>query len=312
MKLIIESWRRFLKEDPNYFGASYIEFKTRVDAGEHPIKVAKEILEPVGKGSTRLVFGFPDNRTHLLKVINIDIIGDDEAYSEDFVNPITGFTKKHKTVSNENEADLKMQQIYPNVFPRTYEVADDYSWILAERVAPISESELAKVLKIPAEMTAKSSRKEYVEMVTLATNYMNPEKSNFSLNEAESTYQLPDKPAMPPAQTIQDDPASTPSWEEFKNQVDSSEKQVQDSRVQRIDSMARNMLTDSHNRNVFRAAALLKIPPRELTAKNFGISKFGGDHLVILDASLWEYEEEPPPLPQSSIDATGTEETYKL
>ena len=45
MKLLFESWRRFIKEDISYFGKSFVEFKRRVDAGEHPLKVAAEILD---------------------------------------------------------------------------------------------------------------------------------------------------------------------------------------------------------------------------------------------------------------------------
>ena len=75
MKLLFETWRRFLKEDIGYFGELFVEFKNRVDAGEHPLKVAREILQPIGIGSTRVVFGFPDNKTHLLKIVNVEIIG---------------------------------------------------------------------------------------------------------------------------------------------------------------------------------------------------------------------------------------------
>ena len=35
MKLILENWRKFIKEDIGYFGNSFVEFKNRVDAGEH-------------------------------------------------------------------------------------------------------------------------------------------------------------------------------------------------------------------------------------------------------------------------------------
>ena len=89
MKLLFENWRRFLKEDIGYFGESFVEFKRRTESGEHPLKVANEMLDFVGKGSTRMVFGFPDNKTHLLKIINVETIGDEEAYAEDFVNPMT-------------------------------------------------------------------------------------------------------------------------------------------------------------------------------------------------------------------------------
>ena len=153
MKLLMENWRSFLKEDINYFGKTFVEFKRRVDAGEHPLKVAEELLVSLGKGSTRKVFGFPDNDSHLLKVINVDIVGDEEYWDPSYRHPTTGFDRRHKTVSNENEADLKMQQRYPNVFPRTYEVADDFSWILAERVKPLTHDELFDILGLPDKMT---------------------------------------------------------------------------------------------------------------------------------------------------------------
>ena len=78
MKLIFENWRRYLTEDASYFGDSFVQFKERVEAGEHPLKVARETLEYIGKGSTRIVFGFPDNSTQLLKVINVELVGDEE------------------------------------------------------------------------------------------------------------------------------------------------------------------------------------------------------------------------------------------
>ena len=161
MKLLFESWRRFLKEDIGYFGESFVEFKRRTDAGEHPLKVAREMLQPIGIGSTRVVFGFPDNKTHLLKIVNVEIIGDEEAYAEDYRNPFTGFDKKHKAVSNENEADLKMQQRYPSIFPRSYEYASDFSWILTERVQPINGAKLAELFNIPVEILSKENRKDY-------------------------------------------------------------------------------------------------------------------------------------------------------
>ena len=294
MKLIIESWRRFLNEDPSYFGSSFVEFKNRLAVGQHPLAIARDILKPIGIGSTRVVFEFPDNKTHLLKVINVDIIGDDEAYGEDFVNPITGFTKKHKTVSNENEADLKMQQRYPNVFPRTYEHAEDYSWILAERVEPIDEARLAAIFNIPQEMTQKPSRRKYINLMKTTmqlSNIYSKDSSQRSHMEAlwakyltEDSTMVLDRPTIP-------DAVETPEERDIRMGSDSM-------------ALAIRILKDKHNSLLFRAVSELGIPPRELLAKNLGISKIGGDHLVILDASLWEYEQEPAKAPIADADTT--------
>ena len=258
MKLLFESWRRFIKEDISYFGKLFVEFKRRVDAGEHPLKVAREILHPVGKGSTRIVYGFPDNKTHLLKIVNVEIIGDEEAYPADFRNPMTGFDRKHKVVSNENEADLNMQSRYPNVFPRSYEYSPDYSWILTERVQPVLPAQLADIFKIPEELLHLENRKDYIQVLEIALAKM---KGHLGLNEG-STFQMdPDRERNVDPETL---------------------------RMQELYAHADAILSDKHNRTIFRAVAELGIPPRELTPKNLGISQFGQPHLVILDASLWE------------------------
>ena len=59
-----------MKENLSYFGNAFIEFKNRVDAGEDALSVADDVLYPLGEGSTRVVFGFPDNQDIVLKVIN--------------------------------------------------------------------------------------------------------------------------------------------------------------------------------------------------------------------------------------------------
>ena len=274
MKLLLERWRRFIKEDISYFGKSFVEFKRRTDAGEHPLKVAAEILEFIGKGSTRKVYGFPDNKTHLLKVINVETIGDEEAYPPDFKNPFTGFDRKHKTVSNENEADLNMQSRYPSVFPRSYEYSPDYSWILTERVQPIGEKGLAEAFGVPEELLHLNNRDDYRQVLEIALAKV---KGHLGINEG-STFQ------MDPDRERKVDPESL--------------------RIQELYRHADAILSDKHNRTIFRAVAELGIPLRELTPKNMGISQFGQPHLVILDASLWEYDDAPAKEPVSDSEET--------
>ena len=298
MKLIFENWRKFIKEDIGYFGDSFVEFKKRVDAGEHPLKVARETLQPVGKGSTRIVYGFPDNKTHLLKIVNVEIIGDEEAYPADFRNPMTGFDRKHKVVSNENEADLKMQQKYPNVFPRSYEYADDYSWILTERVKPIGSKQLAEIFNIPEELARLENRHAYRELMEFTIQTIAMYDANPGMRQqAEATL---DGMLSEGSTIALDRPEEEP--EELQPITTSTGVGVNDTLNNAV-----NLLRDSHNRTIFRAVKSLGIPPRELTAKNLGISQFGHPHLVILDASLWEYDDAPAKEPVSD-----SEETFNL
>ncbi len=274
MKLLFENWRKFIiKEDIGYFGKKFVQFKEMVDAGHHPLKVAKLYLEYIGKGSTRMVFGFKDNKSHLLKVINVELIGNEEAYAADFKNPLTGFDRKHKTVSNENEADLIMQQRYPNVFPRTYEYAPDYSWILTERVQPIDSQKLSELFNIPVDLI-RERREDYKQVIQIALAKM---KGHLGLNEG-STFQMdPDRERNIDPETL---------------------------RMQELYAYADAILSDKHNRQIFKAVAELGIPPRELSPKNLGISQFGKPHLVILDASLWEYDDTPTQAPVSNSEET--------
>ena len=291
MKLIFENWRKFIKEDIGYFGDSFVEFKKRVDAGEHPLKVAQETLDYIGKGSTRMVYGFPDNKTHLLKIVNVEIIGDEEAYPADYRNPMTGFDRRHKVVSNENEADLKMQQKYPNVFPRSYEYADDYSWILTERVKPIDSKQLAEIFNIPEELTRLENRHAYRELMEYAIQTIAMYDANPGMRQqAEATL---DGMLSEGSTIALDRPEEEP--------------QEQQPSTGHVLNNVVNLLRDSHNRAIFRAVKSLGIPPRELTAKNLGISQFGHPHLVILDASLWEYDDAPSQAPLSD-----SEETFNL
>jgi hypothetical protein len=272
MKLLFENWRKFIKEDIGYFGNSFVEFKSRTEAGEHPLKVSREILEPIGKGSTRIVFGFPDNGTHLLKIINVEIIGDEEAYAANYKNPLTGFDRKHKAVSNENEADLKIQQRYQKVFPRSYEHAPDYSWILAERVAPIGAKQLAEIFNIPEELTRLENRNSYRKLMEFTIQLIGMYDAKPDIRQQAEA--MLDGSLSEGSTIALDRPAGLPSGS-IDNPI----------------NHAVNLLRDSHNRTIFRAVKSLGIPPRELLPKNLGISQFGQPHLVILDASLWEYDE---------------------
>ena len=277
MKLLFENWRKFIKEDIGYFGNKFVQFKQEVDKGTHPLLAAQLHLEYIGKGSTRKVFGFQDNKSHLLKVINVDLDAGKEVYDADWRNPFTGFSRKHKTVSNENEADLIMQQRYPQIFPRTYEVADDYSWILAERVQPLGDEELATELGIPAELTKYENRSTYFVLLDMAMNQI----KEGMVNEVEDTIRI---------DTLETDDEA--KERRLKSREEYERKELSGFTFAELEEVAANMIKDSHIRKLLRAVIDLQIPPRELVAKNMGISKFGGDHLVILDASLWEYADE--------------------
>jgi len=143
MKLLMESWRKFLNERME-FGEGFErwihgepeEEPTRgpmsmdVDDDEFgqaphckPRSIDPECLEEygfekIGEGSFRAVYALPDNPNYVMKIAD-ELWGD--ADTKDM---------------NKQEADKFAQTGYPDLLPKVYDTADDYSWIVVERVRP--------------------------------------------------------------------------------------------------------------------------------------------------------------------------------
>ena len=113
--------RRLIKEELNllesidFFGSEFLEFKNRVEEGENPEAVAMTLGFPrIGSGAFRVVYGIP-NSDFTLKISK-----DDNFY-------------------NKVEANNSMNTKYSDIFPKVFDAADDFSWILSERVRVITD-----------------------------------------------------------------------------------------------------------------------------------------------------------------------------
>ena len=139
----MESWRKFLNERME-FGEGFErwihgepeEEPTRgpmsmdVDDDEFgqaphckPQSIDPECLEEygfekIGEGSFRAVWALPDNPNYVMKIAD-ELWGD--ADTKDM---------------NKQEADKFAQTGYPDLLPKVYDTAKDYSWIVVERVRP--------------------------------------------------------------------------------------------------------------------------------------------------------------------------------
>lgn len=274
MKLIFENWRRSLKENLSYFGNAFVEFKNRVDSGEDALTVADEILYPLGEGSTRVVFGFPDNLDIVLKVINTrnpELDGGEDKY---------GFNRKHKTVSNENEVDFQIHQEYPGLFPKGYERAKDYSWIVTERVDPMDHQEMLQLFGLPPLVNKRAYKKLAGHAVRhfkkdLGIEESSRGKDSFNTLPPQGGPAEPSRTLAPQGEAPQRQPEVTPIPKSTNPYA--------------RENLLNILTTNLQSRKVFRAAAELKIPAEEMTAKNLGtVNRGGKQEVVILDASLWE------------------------
>ncbi len=261
--------RSLLKEYSEYFGNEFIDFKSRVESGEHALSVASNNLKQIGSGSTRVVFGFNDNPTVVLKVINTKVpmgISNEE--------DIHGFTKQHKMLSNQWEADLTMQQLYPDIFPRTFEVAKDFSWILSEKVTPLkSFNELLDNINLGDEIFpgGQIGRIQFQAIIEMAIDAVKPTDSY--AKQLISEIMLFEMEDLDP--TLQTDPD--------RSNTRGAGMNLFKRRIMKV-------LSDQHLRKMFRAMGELDIPAREFSAKNLGISAISGK-LMLLDASLWKPHE---------------------
>jgi len=296
MNLLREYVRMILEDsDSEYFGAPFVEFKQRIENGEDPLDVADEILTYVGKGSTRVVYGIPGNNDQVVKIVNTRVASHPDRDDMD----IHSFSKLQKQYSNLWESDLEMQQKYPNVFPRTYEASTDGSWILAERVLPLNgdKSRFFEILGLSSQDVQNINADAWQMMIELIKEHIVNENdpSHYShkyvLEEAvyetfadDSTYvnDIDGSSGILDADTqpiSQDDTSSS-----FKVSDKTDEKPYG---YDMINRRIKAILSNPHHRGIIKAMAELGIPAREFTPKNVGISNLGGEHLVILDASLW-------------------------
>jgi hypothetical protein len=294
MSLLREYIRMVLNEASEYFGGAFVEFKERVSKGEDPLDVADDVLTHVGEGSTRIVYGIPGNNDQVVKIVNTrvkphpDIEGVDERE----------FSPEQKHYSNIWESDLEMQQKYPNVFPRTYETSPDGSWILSERVEPLNGNKVKffTMLGLSRQDIWDVNKDAWQLLIELIKDYLLNEHDSSHYSHEYVLQESEDDDWDDEDSTYVDDPLDAPT-QPFQGNFDDvldrpavTDPAVKKSKPYGYDTINRRIkaiLSNPHHRGILKAMAELRIPAREFTPKNVGISTLGGDHLVILDASLW-------------------------
>ena len=142
MKLLFESWRKFLNEDMEF--GEYFEKWLHGESPEDPIRgpMAMDVddeefgqaphckpqsidpecleeygFEQIGEGTFREVWQLPDNPNYVMKIAGRGW-GDPELEKE----------------MNKAEAENITLTGYPELLPKVYDRAKDYSWIVVERV----------------------------------------------------------------------------------------------------------------------------------------------------------------------------------
>ena len=134
----MENWRKFLKEGVGlgkgfeqwYSGESPLATEPTWEEPEFESPVCDpQSLNPncleeygfrkIGEGSFREVWTLPDNPDYVMKTA-----------TGEFQEP------KAQAEMNRAEADALVQTGYPELVPKVYDTADDYQWIVVERIKP--------------------------------------------------------------------------------------------------------------------------------------------------------------------------------
>jgi hypothetical protein len=167
MKLLFENWRKFLLNEG--MSAALQRFKICYQAtGEdddlqtlvdEPVPVGWQARESppkehdclrdfkkVGRGAFRAVYTVPDNSEIVLKI----------------ARPMVGAAMSNAAIaSNREETELGRDSKYIEFMPKVYDVADDYSWIVAQKVTPLGAGSYAEVAMkefFPAFFSAAENR----------------------------------------------------------------------------------------------------------------------------------------------------------
>ena len=299
MKELMKEWRKFLNEDASFFGEKFLEYKSLVDNGGDPLWSAyKAKLREIGRGSTRVVFELPDNDDFVLKIINKEEIsktpGEDP--NQEDVEDRHGFTIQNKRNANMYEADIKIQIDNPSLFPKSTEHAEDYSWILVEKVEQLTKQEFRAELGLPDDINVLSIL-ALSEMIIQA--WQNKEnKTHYShqyVAEAAETFNLDDidDEETEADSSLDDVTGDLDTPHDPDDTIKMPDSIIQD-RKSATETTRENIKSILKNIQAVRILALMakyNIQATEFKASNLGISKLNGGKIVMLDTSMWDDKE---------------------
>lgn len=128
--IITESQEKMLIREFMQEGFSLAKLDSIKNLKERIAYCNKYLGEPIGKGSNRTTFEISDDS--VIKIANNDI------YSQNIT---------------EYQNYIKAKQHYPHLltlFPKVFQIAEDGTWLIAERVMPLTKDDVQNILGLPA------------------------------------------------------------------------------------------------------------------------------------------------------------------
>lgn len=127
MKLILERWNKFLKENEDTFFPWINDLKALENPNSSDIMEAFPNWGRMGCGSYRCVYLPEGEKDYVVKVVKV--VKEGEYKSQTFL-------------TSQNKVEFDVSKEFPLIFPKVYAHHPDFNWIVIDKVAVVDNSSL--------------------------------------------------------------------------------------------------------------------------------------------------------------------------
>jgi len=253
LKLILERWDKFLKENEDTYFPWLNDLKALGDPDRLDIEKAFPNWKRMGCGAYRCVYQPQGEKDYVVKVIRKGAKTKED--KEDGYDPIEFLTAQ-------NKVEFDVSREFPLIFPKVYAHHPDFNWIVIDEVEVITDS------SIPLMESLEVSFPEIIkEVFRLYPSF------KWSVISYDNAFEL----ILMAATTGTEDESYRPLSRRLKNVY-------QEGTAEKIfDFGIRNSETF---RELHKAINKYKIQIGDITGGNIGRTSDG--RFVIIDASVWE------------------------
>lgn len=252
MKLLLESWRRFLTEDEGSYFPWLNDLKALDDPDRLDIEKAFPNWEKLGCGAYRCVYQPQGEKDYVVKVIRKGAkTEEDEEEGYDRIGFLTA----------QNKVEFDVSKEFPLIFPRVYAHHPDFNWIVIDKVEVVTDS------SVPLMESLKASFPEIIDYIF----------DMYSFPQTVLSYDNALELMLMAATTGTEDESYRPTSRRFR-------KDYQEGTAEKIfDFGIRN---SEVFRELHKAINKYKIQISDISGGNIGRTSDG--RFVIIDASVWD------------------------
>lgn len=130
MKLILEKWNKFLKENEDTFFSWLNDLKALEDPNSSDIVKAFPNWQRMGCGAYRCVYLPKGEKDYVVKVVR-------EKVPSSLVGSVS-----ETFLTSQNKAEFDISREFPLIFPKVYAHHPDFNWVVMDKVEVVLDSSL--------------------------------------------------------------------------------------------------------------------------------------------------------------------------